>query len=381
MNIYRSLHSLYVTTPHKVLFLLVLGLLSQPALAKKPLSVIAYQVGYIQLQEQVTVLGQLRAVDSIHLTANTSRNVSKIHFKDGQRVEKGQLLVEFNARQELAELQEKQIASQEAKKQYSRLKRLKERSANVSQAQIDEQYRDWQVLEAQANVLKAKIADLRISAPFTGQLGLKQFSTGEFITQGQTLVTLDNIQQMQMDMQIAEQYLNGLSIGQPVNLSSSAYPSTTFSANISAISPQLDTKTRMLQVRAILNNPQSLLKSNMWVTAQIDLPAKNTLMIPNKSILMLGDHNYVYKLSNSASDLASPMTVEKVSVKIGKTTRNRTEILSGLNAGDIIVSQGILRIKEGRKITVTQLENNAEQQRLLARPDQTTTNTNRSVTE
>ena len=267
------------------------------AQAKDSVSVIAYQVELENVQQTIEVLGELKAVDSVVLTPNVSEIVSKIHFDDGQEVTQGQLLIEFNNRQELAELREKQISAAEAKKQYYRLKKLQGR-ATVSQSQIDEQYRDWQVLEAEINTLKTRIADLRIEAPFAGQLGLRQFSIGAFVEQGQPLVSLDNIQQMQLDLMVADKYLTEIELGQTINIKSEAYPDNQFTAQITAISPQLDTASRMLKIRAKLENEAKLLKTNMLVSAFITLPVKQKLTIPNKSILMLGDHNFVYRIKN-----------------------------------------------------------------------------------
>lgn len=339
--------------------------LSMPAYAKNPVPVIGYQVDYEMKRKQVHAIGELKAVDSIVLAANVSRAVTKIHFKNGQQVEEGQLLVEFNNRQELAELKEKQIAAQEAQKQYKRLQGLKKRSTTVSQSQIDEQFRDWQILEAQINTLKAKLADLKISAPFSGQLGFKQFSEGSFIKQGEALVTLTDSRQMYLDLLVAEQYLADLQIGQTIQFSSQAYENQQFNASIIAISPQLDIDSRMLKVRAMVDNQKGWLKSNMLVETNFALAPKKELLVPNKSILMLGDYNYVYKLQSYDPKANQAYLVQKVEVKVGEVGRSYTEILSGLQPGDVIVSQGVLRVREGKKVGLKQLENQAKQSELL----------------
>lgn len=339
--------------------------LSMPAYAKNPVPVIGYQVDYEMKRKQVHAIGELKAVDSIVLAANVSRAVTKIHFKNGQQVEEGQLLVEFNNRQELAELKEKQIAAQEAQKQYKRLQGLKKRSTTVSQSQIDEQFRDWQILEAQINTLKAKLADLKISAPFSGQLGFKQFSEGSFIKQGEALVTLTDSRQMYLDLLVAEQYLVDLQIGQTIQFSSQAYENQQFNASIIAISPQLDIDSRMLKVRAMVDNQKGWLKSNMLVETNFALAPKKELLVPNKSILMLGDYNYVYKLQSYDPKANQAYLIQKVGVKVGEVGRSYTEILSGLQPGDVIVSQGVLRVREGKKVSLKQLENQAKQSELL----------------
>lgn len=346
-------------------FMLLLWLPSQ-VLANKPVSVIAYKVGYEKLNQTIEALGELKAIDSVTLTPNISEVITKIHFQDGQEVKQGDLLVEFNDRQEQAELKAKQISAAEAKKQYYRLKNLQGR-ATVSQAQIDAQYRDWQVLEAEINTLQTRIADLIIKAPFSGQLGLKQFSEGAFVEQGEALVSLDNINEMYLDLMLPDQYLSEIKLGQFIKVFSRSYKDKEFKAQITAISPQLDQSSRMLMVRAKLDNSSRLLKTNMLVRALVELPAKEKLTIPNKSIMMLGDHNFVY-LIEPASDSAQPsagLSLKKVKIETGEIGESRTAVLSGLNAGDEIVSQGVLSVNPRKKVMIKHFENDMSQTELL----------------
>lgn len=331
-----------------------------------PTSVIAYKVDYQNIPQNLTMLAELKALNSVQLTSSVTDVVSAIYFKDGQEVAKDQLLIEFNNEQELAELKEKQISAIEAKKQYLRLKKLQGK-VSVSQASIDEQYRNWQVFEAQVNSLKAELQNRQIRAPFSGVLGLKDIVVGDFINQGQALVSLTNNQTMQLDFEIADKFLNSVKPGQKVELISQSYPDKVFLAHINAISPQLSADTRMIKLRALLKNNQQL-ASNMLVQAKIKLSDKRILAIPNKSILMLGDHSYVYRLSPLAEKTDKGeirYKVEKVQIKTGLINANRTEVLSGLKQQDIIVSQGILLVNPNKQVTIKSFENNQSQTQLL----------------
>ncbi len=346
-------------------FFFLLLLQTSYGFAKPPVSVIAYQVGIEELPQSIEVLGELKAIQSVELKANISEVVSKIHFKDGQTVAKDQLLIEFNDKQELAELKEKQISASEAKKQYYRLKNLQGR-ANVSESQIDEQYRTWQVLEAQINTLKTQLTDRTIRAPFSGQLGLKQFYEGAFIEQGDSLITLNNIEKMQLDLLVSERYLADISVGQKVLVTAEPYPEKEFMAQVMAISPQLDANSRMIKLRAHIDNNQHLLKTNMLVKAMIQLKSKTQLTVPNKAILMLGDHNYVYRLQASTDNR---YRVEQVKVEIGEIGERRTEIVKGLRNNDIIISQGVLQVNPRKEVVIKNFENNRSQHELLLKND------------
>lgn len=342
-------------------------LFSMPISAKEkpPLSVIAYQVDYQETQQNVTALAELKAKQSIMLTTNVSETVAKIYFKDGDKVKQGQLLVQLNQQEELAKLKEKRISATEAKKQYNRLKNLKGR-ANVSQSQIDEQYRIWQVLEAEINTLQTQLKDRQVVAPFSGQLGLRQFYVGDYIQQGRELISLDNIETMQLDFLISERYLANVKVGDEIKITTDVYDNKEFKAQIIAISPQLDAVSRMIKIRAEIDNSQNLFKTNMLVNAHIEIKSLNQLVIPNKSILMLGDHQYVYKLNQpSESDDSGIYSIEKAKIEIGLISENRTVVKSGLIKDDIIVSQGILLVNPRRKVTIKNLENNQSQEQLL----------------
>jgi len=348
--------------------LLFISLCSASAYAKAPLSIIAYKVDLQENQQIITSLGELKAFQSSMLSPNVSRAVTQIHFDDGQQVKKGQLLVEFNNRQELAELKEKQVAASEAKKQYLRLKNLQKRSTAVIQSQLDGLYRDWQVLEAEINTLKARIADLKIVAPFAGQLGLKNFSKGSFIKQGEPVISLDNIAQMKLDLLIPSNYLNDLYIGQELTVHDGTELNKAFSAKIIAIAPQLDSHSRMLQVRAILDNTDLFFKSNMLVKTILELAPRQVLAVPNKAILMLGDRTFVYKVHANNPISQEPSTIEKVEIKVGEITDQTTEIISGLKQGDLIVSQGVLKVRPGSKVLIKHLEQTTSNQALLLKP-------------
>lgn len=346
-----------------VLFFSLIYLPVSIAKEDKPISVIAFKVDYEKSQKVVEALAELRATQSVMLTSHVSETVTKIHFNDGDVVEKGQLLIEFNQQQELAQLKEKRISAAEAKKQYTRLKNLKGR-ANVSQAQIDEQYRVWQVLEAQINTLKTELQDRKITAPFSGRLGLKNFFVGDYIEQGQTLISLDNTEKMQLDLMVSDRYLPSLKVGNNLKITSNIYEDQNFTATIKAISPQLDSSSRMIMLRAELDNSANLFKTNMLVTAHISLQTKQQLVVPNKSILMLGDHQYVYKLV-SGKDTDEVYGIEKVKVRMGQISDNRTTITKGLQQGDMVVSQGILLVNPRKKVTIKNFENNQSQEQLL----------------
>ena len=342
-------------------FFILTFLLMASAQAKSPVSVIAYQVESRAVEQSVEVLGELRAIESIDITAKVSDVIERIHYQDGQRVKKGEPLVTFNQQQERALLKEKQIAAQQAKAQYQRLKNLQGR-ATVSQSRIDEQYRDWQVLEAQIGTIQTQLADRKITAPFAGQLGLTQVNAGQFVEVGTPLVKLVNSRKMQLDLMVSQRYLSQLELNQTVSLTTQAYPSESFNGQIFAISPQLDPITRMVRIRAHFDNPDFKLKNGMLVKAKLSFNSEKQRLIPNKSVLMLGDHQFVYRLIKGEN---RDYKVEKIKVSIGDIGEQYSQVLKGLQEGDTIVSQGVLNINPRKTVTIKAFENQQSQAALL----------------
>lgn len=332
--------------------------------AKPPVEVIAYQIMQTSQPQVIKALGSLQAKQSIDISANVTETIQAIHFKEGQTVRKSQLLLELNSNEELALLEEAKALAEEAKRQYRRVKDVEGRGS-VTRSLIDEKYREWQTAVAKRKVIEAQVADRRIYAPFAGQLGFSHYAVGALVTPGSQIVTLDDTSEMKIDLYIPVKFLSYLKPGQAVTLNSQAFPDQTFTGHISAISPRLEQDVRMVQVRALIDNPDNLLKTNMMVEAQIDLPPKTLLQAPNTAILMLGDNEFAYRLKPAKDGLYK---AEKVAVETGEIGDALTEILSGLNANDLVVSQGVMRVNTKVQVKIKAMQNGAGQEKLL-QPD------------
>lgn len=331
------------------------------AYAKPPLEVIAYQATIESKSNSVKALGLLQAKRSIDISANASDSIKNIYFSSGQIVEKGDLLLTLEDTEEQASLQEAVALEKETLAQYQRVKKAVTRNT-VTQSLVDEKYREWRTAIAKRKVMEAMIADRRITAPFSGQLGFSSYAVGANLSVGSPIVSLDDISEMKLDMAIPNRFLSQLKIGQTVTLNSSAYPNQTFTGKISALSPRLQSETRLLQVQALIPNPKHLLKTNMMVEAQITLPDKKQLTIPNTALLMLGDKEFVYRLVATKDNRYK---AEKVWVQSGEIGSKNSEILSGLNQGDLVVSQGVMKVNSKAPIKVKAVQNQLSQEQLL----------------
>ncbi|WP_223260882.1 efflux RND transporter periplasmic adaptor subunit [Hydrogenovibrio crunogenus] len=337
---------------------------STPSISSKSqaVPVIAYSVKPVKIPVDLEVLGTLHAKESVDITANVTEIVQAIHFKDGEKVRKSQLLVELNSQEELALLEEAKEATEEAKRQYDRVKEIEGRGS-VTRSLIDERYRLWKTSEAKRKVIQAQLADRRIYAPFSGQVGFRQLSVGALVQAGTKIVSLDDTSQMKLDLLLPSQYLSNLKIGQAVEIETASFPGRRFKGALRAISPRVEANLRMIQARALIANPKAELKTNMMVRAFLHLPPHAKLMIPNSAILMLGDRQFVYRLT--PSERSGIYQLQKVEIETGDRKAKLTQVLKGLGENDIIVSQGLMRISLNKPVRIKAMQSGQPQELLL----------------
>ncbi|MDX1795606.1 MAG: efflux RND transporter periplasmic adaptor subunit [Hydrogenovibrio sp.] len=334
---------------------------SSVGFAKPPEQVIAYQVEMQTVPQSLKALGSLQAKESVNIAASVSEILKALHFEDGQQVRKSQLLIELNAQEQLAMLEEAKEVAAEAKRQYDRVKEIEGRGS-VTRSLIDERYRDWKTAVAKRKVIEAQIADRRIYAPFAGRVGFHQFSVGAYVPAGTPIVTLDDTSEMKLELLLPSRYLSELKIGQPIRIQAASYPNHVFHGKLSAISPRLQQNLRMVQVQARVPNPDNRLKTNMIVEAQLVLPPQHQLTVPNSAILMVGDHQYVYRLTAGQNGL---YRTEKIEIVTGTRGYQSTEVQKGLAPGDIVVSQGVMNVSTQQSVKIKVMQKHQPQAQLL----------------
>ncbi|KUJ73947.1 efflux transporter periplasmic adaptor subunit [Thiomicrospira sp. XS5] len=329
---------------------------------KPPVPVIAYEVKPMAIPVHLQVLGRLESKESVDITANVTERVKALHFKDGEFVRKSQLLVELNAEEEFALLEEAKEAAEEAKRQYDRVKEIEGRGT-VTRSLIDERYRQWKTAEAKRKVIQAQIADRRIYAPFAGQVGLRNISVGALVQPGTKIVSLDDTRQMRLDLLLPSRYLRDLKLGQAVEIESTSYLGRRFSGKLEVIAPRVDETIRMVKARAMVDNPKGELKSHMMVQAFIELPTQEQLMVPNTAILMLGDRQFVYRMVPGQKP--DVYQLERVEIETGERRNRMTQVVSGLETGEWVVSQGLMGISLNRPVTIKAMQHGQPQPELL----------------
>lgn len=307
--------------------------------------VVTYEVKQSEFAVVVEALGTAKANESVLLTAQNTDLVQSIEFDDGQLVEKGQLLLTLNNRQEKARVHELEINLQEAKRQLKRITDLARGNA-ASQQLLDEQQAKVKSLSAQKEVVEAQLAELELRAPFSGKLGIRQVSLGALVKPGDVITTLDDLQVVKVDFSIAEVHLPSIALGQLINATSIAYPGEVFKGKIDSVDSRIDPLTRAVQVRAIIDNEDAKLRPGMLLQILLQKQVINTLVVPEGALIPIEDKQFVFVI---VDDKAS-----KREVQVGRRKPGVAQILSGLKIGDQVVVEGTLRLQDGSAVKVLQ---------------------------
>jgi membrane fusion protein (multidrug efflux system) len=329
-----------------------------------PQTVSTTQVQKLQWQTQFTAVGTLNPVRGADLSTEVAGLVRTVHFKSGQDVKAGALLVELNADSDIALLHSAEAAAAQAA---TVLKRDQAQLAvqAVSQAQIDADTNDLKAKRAQVEQQAAVVAKKSIRAPFSGRLGITALNPGQYVNAGDKLVTLQTLDPIYADFSLPQQQLAGLAVGQVVNLTVDTFPGQSFTGKINAISPKVDSTTRNVQVEATVSNPKLLLLPGMFANVKIDIGGvQEQLTLPSTAVTYnpYGSTVYVVKeaeppKAGSPAPAANPsgkpqLVAQQVFIETGPTRGDQISIVKGLTAGQVVVSSGQNKLKNGSPVTV-----------------------------
>ena len=319
-------------------------------------------------QAQLQALGTLRASQQSVLSTEAGGLVSAIHFSSGQRVKAGQLLIELSPAPQAAALQQAQaqaaLAAITLKRDQAQLK-----IQAVSQAQVDTDAATLQADQALVAAQQALLEQKRIKAPFAGVLGIRQIDPGQFLAAGSAIVTLQQLDPMDIDFTLPQSQSAMVHVGQKVTLASSAQAGHDFTATVSALEPQIDSGTRSLKVRARVANAKGLLLPGAFASVELEQgQPQNYLTLPNAAIAFnpYGATVFVVKNAGQGADGKPKLVAEQRFVTVGPTRGDQVAVLSGVKAGEVVVSAGQLKLRNGSPVVV----NNSVQPSNEAHPQQ-----------
>src|SRR5262245_5693949 len=299
-------------------------------------------VAIARLQEDVVAIGTLRSNEAVVVRPEISGRITEIGFTEGSAIRKGQLLVALDSSVYAAEVQQAKANLALAETTFNRTTEL-ERQKFVSATAKDQSLNGLRVAQANVALAEARLAKTQILAPFAGVIGIRQVSIGDYVKEGQDLVTLEDISSLKVDFRLPEVMLTGLKRGQVVEVTSDAFANRTFTATLDAIDPLVDQNGRAVILRARLKNTDGQLRPGMFVRTRLILEERaNALTVPEEALMPAGTEQFVYKVVDGKA--------MRVRVKTGLRRGAQVEVVEGLQAGDVIVTAGQIKLREGAAV-------------------------------
>jgi len=310
--------------------------------AGRAIAVVTTTVGPKTWRDAVDALGTARANESVMLSAKVSETVRKVAFESGDIVREGDVLIDLSSGAQLASLEEARAAYQEAERLLKRQQELADKQL-VAASAIDSQRAIRDVAKARMDVVRAQLSDRVITAPFDGVLGLRQVSPGSLVTPGTPIATLDDISVIKLDFQVPERFLAVLDKGQDITARSETYPDNRFVGRVMSVDSRVDPVTRSVAVRAEIPNAERLLRPGMLMSLQVLLAPRDAVVVPEISVIQVGVDSFVYRVKQDQS-------VERAKVELGSRREGEVEIRSGLTAGDRVVTEGTVKLRDGVRV-------------------------------
>ena len=304
----------------------------------------------VDFVDRVEALGTTRADETVRITTNVTEKVQEIHFEDGQTVAAGDILVVLNKAEEEADLKAAEAILTARKLALGRSRQLESRDFAPT-AQLDERAASVRETEAQIESIKSRIADRVIRAPFGGIVGLRNISVGILIEPGDLITTLDDLEVIKVDFSVPSSYLSTLVPGLPIVARTAAFDNRAFSGEVKSVDTRVDPVTRSVVARAVLPNPDGVLKPGLLVTVELLKNQRRALVVPEEALIPRGRNNSVLVIDEAAGNKAVSRQVE-----IGARRPGEVEIVAGLSEGEKVVTHGTLTVRPGQQVTIKAVE-------------------------
>ncbi len=304
--------------------------------ARGPVGVEVARAEQLDLAEEVTAVGNMRANETVMIKPEIAGRIDKISFTDGARVTRGMVLVQLDSSVTSAEVEQARAELALSQSSYQRTVELAQKNF-VSSSALDQASANLKIQQAKLKLGEARLSKSQIKAPFAGVLGLRNVSLGDFVKDGADLVLLEDVSTMKVDLRLPERFLGQLGKGQAVQIAVDAFPGKTFKATINAIDAQVDVNGRSVTVRGVLENPEGVLRSGMFAKARIVLKTKaNAIVVPEEALVPVGTDIFVYRIEGKKA--------MRVKVATGIRRDAKVEVIGPIAVGDQVVTAGQIKL-------------------------------------
>ena len=296
-----------------------------------------------RLSDLINTTGTLLPDEEVDLAFETSGKIVGINFTEGTRVKKGDLLAKINDRPLQAQLEKLEAQLKMAVAKEFRQRSLLDKDA-ISQESYDQVQTDVQTITADINLIKARISETELRAPFDGSIGFRSLSEGSYATSSTKITKLIKIRPLKIEFSISEKYASEIKIGYPITFKI-VDNDQIFNASVYAVDPKIDIGMRTITLRALYPNKDEELKSGRYAEISLQLSQiDNAIAIPTEALIpeMEGEKVFIYKNGKAQS----------VKVKTGLRTESKIQITQGLRFGDTLITSGIMQLRQNLPIVL-----------------------------
>jgi len=319
--------------------------------ATLPQTVSTATAEYSDWQPQVQAVGSLRAIHGVEVTTEVAGLVRQVAFKSGTDARVGQTLVQLNADPDIAQLQALQAEANLAALTYHR-DYIQYQAQAIGKAQLDTDAANLKSTREQEAAQAALVAKKTVRAPFGGRLGITTVNPGQYLNPGDPIVTLESVDPIYVDFRLPQDNLSRVAVGQTVHVKTDTFPGNDFVGKITSIDPLVDPSTRNFRAEAIVRNPEHKLLPGMFVRTTVDAGTQQRyLTLPQTAVTYNPYGQTVFLVRNPAKPGGHP-TAELTFVTLGPTRGDQVAVVKGLKEGDVVVSTGQLKIKNGTELAV-----------------------------
>ncbi|MDZ7828816.1 MAG: efflux RND transporter periplasmic adaptor subunit [Halofilum sp. (in: g-proteobacteria)] len=304
-------------------------------------------------QPRISSVGNLSAVSGSDLASEIAGKVTDVAVADGAQVDAGDVLVRLDSVGLEYALRGAQAETRLAEIELERQRRLRSQQAN-SEADVDRAESELAQARAEVGQIQAELDKKTIRAPFAGRIGIVEVDVGQFVDVGTPIVTLQTLDPVLVDFTVPQRDLGRIETGRPMVARADAWPGREFPGEVTAISPKVERRTRSVDVRAQMGNPDKVLRPGMFVDVQVLLPQQeDVITLPQTAVSYNPYGDSVFLIHESETDSGeTELTVERKFVQTGATRGDQIAIVDGVEVGDRVVTSGQLKLRNGSKVKI-----------------------------
>ena len=303
-------------------------------------------------QDKIEAVGTMKAVNGADLALQVSGIVDKIEFQSGDTVKEGQPLLKLSAADDLAKLDSLRATADNLNITLRRDEEQLKIKA-VSQATVDSDAANLKNAQALVAQQMALVDQKTLRAPFSGRLGIRAVDLGQFLTAGTSIVTLQALDQLYVDMSLPQKNISKLKVGQQIDMTVDAYPGKVFKGVLSAINSKVDSATRNVQVRATVENKDGSLLPGMFGKVEISAGSSQEFVtLPQTAVVYNPYGSLVYVIDKAQSGDGKEKKVRQSFVKTGSTRGDFVAVTDGIQAGDEVVTAGQIKLGNGSRVLI-----------------------------